>query len=217
MSLEELASSQGVDLLGMVRQWASSEGRAMGDIHPGFILAQRSQVEGPEWAADCHVGLFVRATGMNSHKFHYPKWAPNVEFPICFEGGRNRLLEQACPRILKTLSQGWMVAIHCENPYHRGPLALCAVLRRLFGLNIDPVMQMIGTRREIWHGTCRGRHTVIPSTPPGSGPTLCSPCWWLRAKRGRRLRAVGLQQGSDVWCSLATYRPSISRPTCSVP
>ena len=65
-------------------------------------------------------------------------------------GGRKQQLQDALPLIVAALSQGRNVAVHCLSSFHRGPLALCAIGRSLFGWDANVTLKYIGTKRVIY-------------------------------------------------------------------
>ena len=124
----------------VVEQWASSQGvqveKALSRGNVGFLLAERNQVEDLNWWNRHNVGFALDVTGVNSQPFSYPKGKQSAHWAIAYARDRETGLDEVLPSILMALSQGTNVVVHCEHSFHRGPVALCAVLRRLFGLDV---------------------------------------------------------------------------------
>ena len=120
----------------VVEQWASSQGlqveTALNRGGVGFLLADRQQVEEENRWLRHSVGFALDVTGVNSRRFLYPSGKQTAQWSICYARDRETGLDEVLPRILMALSQGTNVVVHCEHSFHRGPVALCAVLRRLF-------------------------------------------------------------------------------------
>ena len=55
------------------------------------------------------------------------------DLPVNWAGGRNAKLDNVLWDIVLALSQGGCVVVHCNQSFHRGPLGLMAVLRKLLG------------------------------------------------------------------------------------
>ena len=76
-----------------------------------------------------------------------------MDFPVTWHNGRKRRLDSALWGILRALSQGRAVVVHCQQSFHRGPVGLMAIPRRLFDLPVDRTKQLILERRiPEWNG-----------------------------------------------------------------
>ncbi len=102
-----------------------------------FILAERFQVEDDEWWEENggNVGLIVQCVNQRTF-YHYPPAATSqsrVRVDPRYEDGRQRQLDKAMPHIAAALEAGLDVVIHCNQSFHRCPVTLAAVFRRLTG------------------------------------------------------------------------------------
>ena len=52
---------------------------------------------------------------------------------VYWAGGRDKQLQAIVPKILEEWAAGRPVVFHCNNSYHRAPVAVAAVLRACFG------------------------------------------------------------------------------------
>ena len=96
------------------------------------------------------VGLMVSALGQRS---------PSVTYPL---GGREGIFLSAVGEWARAavgarfashclgLEPRKNVAAHCLNSFHRGPVALAAILKRLFGFQPRRVLQLPARRRSMW-------------------------------------------------------------------
>ena len=75
-----------------------------------------------------------------------------LNVPVCHGGSRDERLMQALPEILKALSQGRVVVVHCNHSFHRAPCGLMAILKALLDIHADVTKDMILTKRDVWEG-----------------------------------------------------------------
>ena len=143
---ERVASSQGL---------AKKAGVRMEEI--GFVLADKSQVEDPGFEPS--VSLFVNATGTGTGAFRYGKGRQMVRVSVMHHGSRDDSLAAALPAVMRALSQGHRVCVHCRQSFHRGPVLYAALCRALFGTNAQMAMDTLGEHRFIWWEHLCGRHT----------------------------------------------------------
>ena len=166
LSLHDLAVSQGASQFWLLTRWhtlteslAASSQEASQTSSPaaidfqkvGFWLATIDQVQDPGWVRGVGIGLMVCLLGEHSRAPKYPHGTPAVSFAVMFETGREWDLKQATPRIVSALSQGQSVGVHCLNSFHRGPVGLAAICRRLFNYDVRKMLHFLSTRRSIWH------------------------------------------------------------------
>jgi hypothetical protein len=121
------------------------------DFHRvGFWLATIEQVQDPEFINDCGIGLVVCLLGEHSRTPKYPPGTAWISFGVMFETRRDWDLKQVLPPIVSALSQGKSVAVHCLNSFHRGPVGLAAICRKLFNVEVVPFLRFLSTKRSIW-------------------------------------------------------------------
>ena len=117
-----------------------------------FVLATRGQVESPTWCQEVQPSMFVRCVGSGTAAFRYPREFSDKQgdLPVNWAGGRNAKLDNVLWDILLALSQGGCVVVHCNQSFHRGPLGLMAVLRKLFGFKPRHTMEFIVANRIVY-------------------------------------------------------------------
>ena len=143
---QRVASSQGL---------AKKAGVRMEEI--GFVLANKDQVEDPGFEPS--VSLFCNATGKNTGDFRYGKGRQMVRVSVMHQGSRDASLAAALPAVMKALSQGNRVCVHCRHSFHRGPVLHAALCRALFGISATSAMETLGEKRSIWWENLCGRYT----------------------------------------------------------
>jgi hypothetical protein len=139
--------------------------RITGSLRLGLGLVDASlsklahQVENHNFVAEHDIGLFVVAAGIqydNAGNVKKP-WhhvVDNTDEAVAFlsvahKPGRCGALDAILPRVMEVLGTGQAVCIHCENSFHRGPLALVAVVTAITGHAPDEVMQWLSEQRNI--------------------------------------------------------------------
>ena len=142
--IEALASSQD---LAVARDWFKTA---------EFVLADREQVESRDWCSLVKPAVVIRCVGKDNEKFSYG-FEPSAgvvtpDIPVCYDGGRDARLKLCVWDIVKALSQGRAVVVHCLQSFHRGPCGLMAILRTLFGTPVDATKEMILAKRDVWEG-----------------------------------------------------------------
>ena len=120
----------------------------------GFYLATWEQVEDPQFVRNKRIGLMANVLGKHSREVIYPEGVDHAAFAVSWEGGRTKELQTALPKIVEALSQGLNVCVHCLQSFHRGPMGLCAVGRRLFSWDPRVTLKYIGTKRDIYGPYC---------------------------------------------------------------
>ena len=126
-----------------------------------FVLADRNQVEDAPAVVMCCVGK-------DTERYHYG-FAPSGEvatpdIPACYaHPTRDARLKLCLWDIVKALSQGRAVVVHCNQGFHRGPCGPMAILKSPQALSQFPVAvtkEMILVKRIVWEGYVGqlGRH-----------------------------------------------------------
>ena len=116
----------------------------------GFWLMTIEQAEDAQFLKDKDIGLIVTILGHESRQPRYPVGVTSTPFLVTWGGGRRQQLQDALPLIVAALSQGLNVGVHCLQSFHRGPMALCAIVRSLFCWDPIVTLKYIGTKREIY-------------------------------------------------------------------
>ena len=155
-----MASSQAEGALEeRILQLASSQGMtpaAGWSDTAEFVLAAREEVEYSDWCARVNPRVFVRCAEGDNAKFRYGVEPSQVvatpDIPVAWDTRRDGCLELALRDILTALSHGGVVVVHCERSFHRGPLGLMAVFRRLFDMPAEKTKALIFARRIVWEG-----------------------------------------------------------------
>ena len=156
--LRDLASSHDVSRASIEdRLYSMALSQGMNPV-PGwfdkanFVLATREQVEDAAWCQRLGVSLFVRCTGAGTERFCYPHpFAEKaVSIPVQWAAGRTATLDQSLWDVLLALSQGGCVVVHCNQSFHRGPVGLMAILRRLCGFEPSITRQLIVANRIVY-------------------------------------------------------------------
>ena len=166
-TVNELASSQGDGtghLRNRIRDLALSQGIEIKDNFfgtAGFILADREQVQDPDFVSDYKIGLFIRCVGVHTDTYKYPPGIPTQEFAVSWANGRTNHLELCLPMVLQALSQGKFVVVHCNQSFHRGPVGLIAILCRLVGYDAINVKHLIVDRRIVFEEYVTGGRSNI--------------------------------------------------------
>ena len=158
-SLEDLASSQAALASSQVRTRLGLLFKSQGMVpvdqwwtKARIALARRGEVESQDWCATNNVVLFVRCTGNHGERFQYPDALANMSrsLPVYYAAGRTALLEELLWSFLWALSQGKCIAIHCNESFHRGPLGLMAILKKLLGFEPSEVRELVLRTRTIY-------------------------------------------------------------------
>jgi hypothetical protein len=147
------------------------------------------QVENHDFVADNNIGFFVVAAGVQVDGYGgvIKPWRHAVEnrkekvafLSVAHKGGRCEALDEILPKVMEVLATGQAVCIHCENSFHRGPLAVVALVTAISGHEPGAVMQWLSEQRAI-----SSTHTAV--SPP-------DPFDW-GAKSLVEIREVFLQQ-----------------------
>ena len=129
-----------------------------------FVLADRSQVESRDWCSLVRPAVVVRCVGKDTEKYRYG-FEPSAEvvtpdIPVCYGAARDARLRLCLWDIVKALSQGRAVVVHCNQSFHRGPCGLMAILKTLLGIPVVATKEMILAKRDVWEGYVgqMGRH-----------------------------------------------------------
>jgi hypothetical protein len=116
----------------------------------GFWLATIDQVEDAEFLQTGGIGLIVCLLGEHSQRPKYPPGTVWKSFSVMFESRRDWDLQHVLPSIVSALSQEKNVAVHCLNSFHRGPVGLAAICRKLLNVDVVQFLRFLSTRRSIW-------------------------------------------------------------------
>ena len=142
-----------------------------GSLVGSFILAERCQVEDARCWSDgplCNVQAVVNATH-DRHPYHYPDTARSQvgQWVVLNARGNpfrnNDILFRVTPGILEVLRRGGDVLVHCNQSFHRGPVACAALFRRCTGHSA----QAGGVRRQASKG---GESAISQSAREGRPP-----------------------------------------------
>ena len=128
----------------------SSQGVEMQMDTVGFWLATIDQVEDAEFLQRGGIGLIVCLLGEHSQRPKYPPGTVWKSFSVMFESRRDWDLQHVLPSIVSALSQEKNVAVHCLNSFHRGPVGLAAICRKLMNVDVVQFLRFLSTRRNIW-------------------------------------------------------------------
>ncbi len=112
------------------------------DELPGrFILAERSQVEDPQWVADhCSKAGLVLQCVKATLKFEYPAAISQVKVLVLDPldaPQRQAMLDAAEGPIADALRAGKDVVAHCGLGFYGTPIAVAAVVKRLTGASAE--------------------------------------------------------------------------------
>ena len=118
----------------------------------GFVLADKGQVESPDWVGRNKVGLFVNCCGGGTAEFFYPSGGSfgKGQVAVSWENGRDGQLEVVCPFVFSAWSQGQNVVVHCRQSFHRGPLGFVALCKKLFGFEPRVCMNLLAMSRTVY-------------------------------------------------------------------
>ena len=121
-----------------------------------FVLADRNQVESPDWCSSVRPAVVVRCVGKDTERYRYG-FEPSAEvvtpdIPVCYGPTRDALLKLCLWDIVKALSQGRAVVVHCNQSFHRGPCGLMAILKTLLDIPVLATKAMILAKRDVWEG-----------------------------------------------------------------
>jgi hypothetical protein len=130
------------------------------------------QVEDPAFVKDHKIGLFVVAAGqqydprgqLKKPWFHATQAGQEVCFvTVNHKQGRGPAFDLMLPKAMEVLGRGEAVCIHCEQSFHRAPLAVGAFMTAITGKDPDAIMAWLATKRRI-----ATIHTAV-SQPEGRG------------------------------------------------
>ena len=124
-----------------------------------FVLATRIQVEDSQWCRRLDPAVVVRCVGDGTDEYLYAFDRRRVEtpdVPVCHPPLREAKLRLCLYDIVKALSQGRAVVVHCNKSFHRGPLGLMAILKVLLDIHPHKTKAMILDVRDIWEGYVDG-------------------------------------------------------------
>ena len=121
-----------------------------------FILADREQVQSLQWCAMIRPAVVIRCVGHDTAQYRYG-FEPSAEvvtpdLPVCYAKNRDARLNLCLWDIVKALSQGRAVVVHCNQSFHRGPCGLMAILKTLLDTPVAATKDMILAKRDIWEG-----------------------------------------------------------------
>ena len=100
-----------------------------------FVLADRDQVESRVWCSMVRPAVAISCVGNHTEPYSYgfepsdEVVTPNI--PVCYDALRDSRLKLCLWDIVKALSQGRAVVVHCNQSFHRGPCGLMAILKTL--------------------------------------------------------------------------------------
>ena len=119
-----------------------------------FVLADRHQVESRDWCTWEAPAVVVSCVGKDTQEFDYG-FEPSrdvvaLSFPVCHKQSRDACLNKCLPDIVKALSQGRRVVVHCNQSFHRGPCGLMAILKTLLDIPVLATKEMILAKRDVW-------------------------------------------------------------------
>ena len=120
----------------------------------GIVMATVEELKSPELMSDLRIGLFVSVLGLHNKEPEYPPGGVRRKFPILWHNGRQEALLKVLPDIVATLVSGKNVAVHCLNSFHRGPIAVAAILKALFGFKPRRTLKYISTQRKVFGPYC---------------------------------------------------------------
>jgi hypothetical protein len=109
-------------------------------------------------------GIQVDHAGRAQKPWHHA--IDNVDDQVVFlsvahKPGRCQALDEILPKVMEVLGSGQAVCIHCENSYHRGPLAVAALVTAISGHDPDAVLQWMSGQRNI-----SSTHTAVSLQNP---------------------------------------------------
>ena len=119
-----------------------------------FVLADRDQVENPQWCRQQDPKVVVSCVGHRTLPYSYG-FEPSVtkaEVAVCHHGTRDATLNLCIHDIVAALSQGRSVVVHCNQSFHRGPCGLIAILKVIFDIPAHCSKSMIVALRTVWNG-----------------------------------------------------------------
>ena len=119
----------------------------------GVALTTQEQAETEEVLRSLNVGLCLGVLGKHNALPKYPIGFHCENFPVMWEAGRGATLHAVLPQILTAFSQGQFVLIHCSHSFHRGPMALAAVVTCLFWVQPQDMLYYISGLRHVYEPT----------------------------------------------------------------
>jgi hypothetical protein len=136
------------------------------------------QVENHDFVAEHNIGFFVVAAGVQYDQAGRVKkpWHHAVEntdekvafLSVAHKPGRCEALDAILPKVMEVLATGQAVCIHCENSFHRGPLAAVALVTAISGHDPGEVMQWLSELRHI-----SSTHTAVSLPDPADWGATC--------------------------------------------